>query len=157
MLFFKLVFRMHPESLLDESIKFILFPCMSFWSACREHQSQNLPFSIIILNLSRTKRGCVIWWVYRHGLNLSPAANYFSHIRIIPPQYCLLYLSVSWLWWTMIVNWCKEARQRWLCPVFFFSEKFKLMCLYVANWKPPPFTFLKYVKVWSVLFSILPS
>lgn len=84
---------------------FPVFP--SFWNACSEHQSQNLSFSITIFNLSGTKRGCVIWWVYRHGLNLSPAANYISHIKIKPPQYCLLYTSVSWLWWTVIVNWCK--------------------------------------------------
>lgn len=62
--------------------KCIQFPCVSFWSACSEYQSQNLFFSIIIFNLSRTKRGCVIWWVYKHGLNLSPAANYISHIKI---------------------------------------------------------------------------
>lgn len=62
--------------------KCIQFPCVSFWSACSEYRSQNLFFSIIIFNLSRTKRGCVIWWVYRHGLNLSPAANYISHIKI---------------------------------------------------------------------------
>lgn len=59
---------------------FPVFP--SFWSACSEYPSQNLSFSIIILNLSLTKRGCVIWWLYKHGLNLSPAANYISHIKI---------------------------------------------------------------------------
>lgn len=76
-----LFFRMHPESPLDEAIEMHpVSPCV-FLNACSEYESQNLSFSVIIFNLSVTKRECVIWWVYRRGLNLSLTSSklHLSH------------------------------------------------------------------------------